>query len=191
MAITTLDPKTALVVIDILKGIVAMQTAHPMEPVVGNVVRLADAFRASGLPVVLVKVGWAADFGDALKTRNQAPPPATKRSADFFEYVDALRADPARDIFITKRQWGAFYGTDLDLQLRRRGITNVVFCGVATSIGVESSARDAWERGYNLAFASDAMTDMDMGAHGRALDVIFPRIGEIGTTDAVVAKLAR
>jgi nicotinamidase-related amidase len=191
MPITTLDPKPALVVIDILKGIVTLPTVHPMEPVVENVVRLTDAFRANGLPVVLVKVGWATDFGDALKTRTQAPPPATKRSAEFFEFLDALGADPTRDIFVTKRQWGAFYGTDLDLQLRRRGVSNIVLCGVATSIGVESTARDAWERGYNLTFAADAMTDMHPGAHDRALDVIFPRIGEIGTTGEIVAKLAR
>jgi nicotinamidase-related amidase len=189
MPITTLDPKTALVVIDILKGIAKMETAHPAGAVIDNVVKLVDAFHAKGQPVVQVRVGWAADFGDALKTRNQAPAPAVQRSADFFEYLDAMGVDPKRDILIEKRQWGAFYGTDLDLQLRRRGVTNVVMCGIATSIGVESTARDAWERGYNMTFASDAMTDMHAGAHDRALEVIFPRIGEIGTTAEVIAKL--
>jgi nicotinamidase-related amidase len=107
----------------------------------------------------------------------------------FFQYIDELRADPAVDILIQKRQWGAFYGTDLDLQLRRRGVTNIVLCGIATSIGVESTARDAWERSYNLTFVSDAMTDMNADAHDRALQIIFPRIGEIGTTDQVLEKL--
>jgi nicotinamidase-related amidase len=189
MPVTTIDPQTALVVIDIQKGIVRMPTAHPAGSVVANVVRLVDAFRAKQRPVVLVRVGWAADRADAVRTRNEAAPPGAAPAADFFEYVDELRADPARDILIHKRQWGAFYGTDLDLQLRRRGITGIVLCGVATSIGVESTARDAWERSYNLTFAADAMTDMSADAHERALRIIFPRIGEIGTTGEIVRKL--
>ncbi|MHB8141345.1 MAG: isochorismatase family protein, partial [Vulcanimicrobiaceae bacterium] len=97
---------------------------------------------------MLVRVGWSADFGDTLKARVESPRPTGAVAADFMEYVDALDVDPARDILIFKRQWGAFYGTDLDLQLRRRGVTNIVLCGIATSIGVESTARDAFERGY-------------------------------------------
>ena len=92
-------------------------------------------------------------------------------------------------MLIQKRQWGAFYGTDLDLQLRRRGISKIVLRGIATSIGVESTARDAWERSYNLTFASDAMTDLYADAHERSLSIIFPRIGEIGTTDEILGKL--
>ncbi len=189
MPITTIDPKSALVVIDMQKGIVGMPTVHPAKTVAANVVRLADAFREKKRKVVLVHVGWSADFGDAVKTRNQSPWPQRQMSADFFQIIDELRANPAVDILIHKRQWGAFYGTDLDLQLRRRGVTNIVLCGISTSIGVESTARDAWERSYNLTFASDAMTDMNADAHDRALGIIFPRIGEIGTTDEVLEKL--
>jgi nicotinamidase-related amidase len=190
MPVTALDPRTALVVIDITKGIVAMPTAHPAQDVVANVLRLAAAFRARALPVVLVRVGFREDRGDALRTRVQAPPPSALPTG-FSEYVDELRADPGRDILVHKRQWGAFYGTDLDLQLRRRQVSNLVLCGIATSIGVESTARDAWERGYNLAFAADAMTDRVAAAHERALDIIFPRIGEIGTTTEIIGMLGR
>jgi nicotinamidase-related amidase len=189
MAITVLDPKTALVVIDIQKGIVASPTVHAASAVVANVVRLADAFRERKLPVVLVHVGWAADMADAIKTRVEAKPPSRSFDSGFFEYVDELKANPATDILIHKRQWGAFYGTDLDLQLRRRGVTNIVLCGISTSIGVESTARDAWERSYNLAFVVDAMTDMNADAHDRALKIIFPRIGELGTTGEILGKL--
>jgi nicotinamidase-related amidase len=189
MPITVIDPKTALVVIDIQKGIVGRPTVHPIQPVVDNVLRLVAAFRAKKLPVALVHVGFAADFSDALKNRSESPPLTGSMPPDFFEFVDALEADPARDIIIHKRNWGAFYGTDLDLQLRRRGITGIVLCGVATSIGVESTARDALERNYNQTFASDAMTDMNADAHDRALQIIFPRIGEIGTTSEILAKL--
>ena len=189
MPITILDPKTALVVIDIQKGIVNFPTLHPMQEVVAHVVRLADAFRERKLPVVLVRVGWSPDKGDAIKSRTDANMPPRSFGPDFFEYADALKVDPAKDILIHKRQWGAFYGTDLDLQLRRRGVTNIVLCGVATSIGVESTARDAWERSYNLAFAVDAMTDLNADAHDRALKIIFPRIGELGTTEEILGKL--
>jgi nicotinamidase-related amidase len=189
MPITALDPKTALVVIDIQKGIVALPTVHPAPVVVANVVRLADAFRERKLPVVLVHVSWAADMADAIKTRAEAKPPSRPLAPGFFEYADELKASPATDILIHKRQWGAFYGTDLDLQLRRRGVTNLVLCGISTSIGVESTARDAWERSYNLAFAVDAMTDMNADAHDRAIKIIFPRIGELGTTEEILGKL--
>lgn len=189
MPITALDPKTALVVIDIQKGIVAFPTVHSAPGVVANIVRLTDAFRERKLPVVLVHVGWAADMADAIKTRVEAKPPSRPLGSGFSEYVDELKADPASDILIHKRQWGAFYGTDLDLQLRRRGVTNIVLCGISTSIGVESTARDAWERSYNLAFAVDAMTDMNAEAHDRALKIIFPRIGELGTTEEILGKL--
>ncbi|HYZ16615.1 MAG TPA: hydrolase [Candidatus Acidoferrum sp.] len=188
MPITALDPKTALVVIDIQKGIVAMPTAHPAQPVVDNCLKLVAAFRDKRRPVVLVHVGWSADYGDVVKTRVQAPTAGTLPPG-FTDYIDALQADPSRDILIQKRQWGAFYGTELDLQLRRRGVTNIVLCGIATSIGVESTARDGWERAYNLSFASDAMTDLNADAHDRALNVIFPRIGEVGTTAEILAKL--
>jgi nicotinamidase-related amidase len=189
MPLTVIDARTALVVIDIQKGIVRMPTVHPSGEIVGNVVRLVEAFRAQQRPVVLVHVGWAPDRADAIRTRSEATLSAGAPPPDFFDYADELRADPARDILIHKRQWGAFYGTDLDLQLRRRGVTGIVLCGIATSIGVESTARDAWERSYNLTFASDAMSDMNADAHDRALRIIFPRIGEIGTTAEILAKL--
>lgn len=187
MPITTLDPKTALVVIDMQKGILTAPTVTPTDAVLANVVRLVDAFRGKGRPVALVRVGWSESGEDAIKTRKAESAPSPERGADFFDYADELKVDPQRDILVHKRQWGAFYGTDLDLQLRRRAITNIVLCGISTSIGVESTARDAWERSYNLTFAADAMSDRNQLAHDRALEIIFPRIGEIGTVDEILA----
>ncbi len=188
MPITSVDASSALVVIDLQKGIVAVPRAHPVSEIVKNAVALIDAFRNKARPVVLVHVGFSPDLGDAIKTRNQGSPMG-KHPDDFSEYIDELRVDVKRDVLIKKRQWGAFYGTDLDLQLRRRSISNIVLCGIATSAGVESTARDAYERDYNLTFASDAMTDSSAAAHERAVELIFPRLGEVGTTEEILAKL--
>ncbi len=190
MAISEIDPRTALVVIDLQRGIVRMPVVHSPDVVVANSVRLIQAFRKRSLPVVLVHVGYATDGADAVKTRTDAAknaPPMTF-PADFVEYVDELDVQPS-DIKILKHQWGAFYGTDLDLQLRRRGVTGIVLCGISTSIGVESTARSAWEHNYNIAFASDAMTDTVEENHNRSLAGIFPRLGEVGTTDDILAAL--
>jgi nicotinamidase-related amidase len=189
MPITTLDPKTALVVIDMQRGIMGLPLVHASADVLARVVELVDAFRSASQPVVLVNVAFAADRADALSPRADAQPPARTMPPDFSKLVDELHADPERDILITKKQWGAFYGTGMDMQLRRRQVTGIVLCGIATSIGVESTARAAYEHGYNQVFASDAMTDMSQEAHDNALTRIFPRMGEIDTTAAILAKL--
>ena len=190
MPATAFDPKTALVVIDLQKGIAVRPTVHPIQGVIAHTARLAEAFRAAGLPVVLVTVGWSEDGGDALRTRTDAKRPPMTLTKEMRELVPELTPKPG-DLLITKRQWSAFYGTELDLQLRRRGITGIVLTGVATSIGVDTTARAANERAYNLTFASDAMTDMDPSAHEFALTKIFPRIGEVETTDAILALMKR
>ncbi len=132
MALTTLDPRTALIVIDLQKGIVAFPTAHPTMDIVARAARLAAAFRAKDLPVVLVNVAGGAPG------RNEQPA-GGPRSADWAELVPELNQQPS-DILITKHTWGAFTGTGLDKTLKDAGITQVVICGVATSIGVESDS---------------------------------------------------
>ena len=190
MPATRLDPKTALVVIDLQKALAAYPTVHPFADVVANAARLAAAFRAAKLPVVLVSVGFAADGADRLRPRSEIPARVMSSDPEMAGLVPELGAQPG-DLRITKRQWNAFYGTELDLQLRRRQVTGIVLAGVATSIGVDSTARAAYERAYNLTFATDAMTDVDAAAHDVATQKIFPRIGELDTTDALIALLAR
>jgi nicotinamidase-related amidase len=159
MAITPLDPKTtALVLIDLQRGITALPTVpHATAAVIANAARLADAFRRAGALVVLVHVARSPDGGDRLRTQVDEPQPTTQMPVDFAEIVAELGPKDG-DIIVTKRQWGAFYGTDLDLQLRRRGMTAVVLGGIATNYGVESTARDAHERGYELILVEDAMS---------------------------------
>ncbi|MEV8378155.1 isochorismatase family protein [Kribbella sp. NPDC056861] len=190
MALTTLDPKTALVVIDLQNAVVALPgTPYSTADVVARSVELANAFRKHQLPVILVRVDTTP--GDSLPGRTERPRPSggtiPPGAADI---VDELAGHP-EDIVVVKRNWGAFYGTDLDLHLRRRGITQLVFTGVATSIGVESSARAAYEHGYHVTLATDAMTDLNPDAHHNSLDWIFPRLGESGTTAEVLELLAK
>ncbi len=152
--------------------------------------RLAEAFRRADLPVVLVTVSFSPDGGDRLRSRTETPPRPMSLSPEFFQLVPELEPKPG-DLLITKRQPSAFYGTDLDLQLRRRQVTGIVLTGVATSIGVDSTARAAHERAYNITFASDAITDMDPTTHELVMKKMFPRIGEVDSTDALLALLRR
>ncbi|MFE0172084.1 isochorismatase family protein [Streptomyces sp. NPDC059002] len=182
MAATVLDPTTALVLVDLQKGITGLPTVHPAHEVVERAARLADAFRARGLPVVLVRVTGGAPG------RTEGPARSGELPADWAELVPELgRADS--DIVVTKQQWGAFYGTDLDLQLRRRGVSQVVVAGIATSLGVESTARAAHEHGYHVTVAVDAVTDIDADAHRNSVEKIFPRLGETDTAEAIAELL--
>ncbi|MET7744095.1 hydrolase [Streptomyces sp. NPDC005385] len=192
MAVTTIDPRTALVVIDLQHGIVGNPgvAPHPAADVVERSARLADAFRGHGLPVVLVRVTAAADGSDAVSGRTDGASRGRSFPEGWDVIVDDLAGHP-EDITVTKRNWGAFYGTDLDLQLRRRGITQIVLTGIATSIGVESSARAAHEHGYHVTLATDAMTDLDAETHRNSVERIFPRLGETGTTDEILEVLAK
>ncbi|MFO1415286.1 MAG: hydrolase [Burkholderiales bacterium] len=185
-----LDPATtALVLIDLQYGIVAMHVhPQPSTEVVARSRRLADAFRAAGSPVFLVTVGNSPDGRDLLVPVSDAAAPAGARPANWSTVVAELGAQPG-DIRITKRQWGAFYGTELDLQLRRRGIRTIVLAGISTNVGVESTARDAFERGYEQVFVADAMASPHEEAHANTLKFIFPRIGRTRSTDEVLAAL--
>ncbi|MFG2312887.1 hydrolase [Streptomyces sp. NPDC048566] len=192
MAVTTLDPRTALVVIDLQNGIVGNPglAPTPAADVVARSARLADAFRGHGLPVVLVRVTAAADGADAVPGRTDGPARGRSFPEGWDVLVDDLPVHP-EDITVTKRNWGAFFGTDLDLQLRRRGVTQIVLTGIATSIGVESSARAAHEHGYHVTLATDAMSDLDPETHRNSVERIFPRLGETGTTEEILEVLDR
>ncbi|WP_405988860.1 hydrolase [Streptomyces sp. NBC_00986] len=193
MALTTLDPRTALVVIDLQGGIVGAPTQPYSGPeVVARTVELADAFRAAELPVVLVRVTFAADGADAVPGRSeqQRAGGGGARPEGWDVIVDELAGHPG-DIHVIKRNWGAFHGTDLDVQLRRRGITQIVLTGIATSIGVESTARAAHEHGYHVTLATDAMSDLDAVSHAHSIERIFPRLGETGTTADILELLAK
>jgi nicotinamidase-related amidase len=181
--------KTALVVIDLQKGIVGRQTApYASDIVVKNAAALADAFRKIGLPVFLVRVAFSPDGKDVLRPLVDVPWPAQTPPPGWTDIVPEMGPKPG-DFVITKHQWGAFYGTELDLEFRRRGITTMVLCGIATNIGVESTARFAFEYGFNQIFAEDAMSAMSAEEHALTVAKIFPRIGLVRKTAAILADL--
>ncbi|WP_194896487.1 isochorismatase family protein [Catenulispora pinisilvae] len=204
MALATLDPKTALVLIDLQRGIVApLAVPYTGTDVVARGKELADAFRAHGLPVVLVNVAFSPDFADAPQGRDdETPGPDSAEGegagesddegfpADFAVIVDELGAQDG-DIRVTKHQWGAFHGTDLDTQLRRRGVTQIVLAGLVTSRGVDTTAREAYAHNYSVAFAVDAMADRGIEVHENAVERIFPQIGQRATTAEVLETLAK
>jgi nicotinamidase-related amidase len=186
-----LDPRrTGLVIIDLQKGIVGRQTEpHTAQTVVANAARLAETFRKNGSPVVLVRVTFSEDGGDRLKQPVDSPMQGGPLPPDWSEIVPELGPKPG-DFVVTKRQWGAFYGTDLDLQFRRRGIDTIVLGGISTNMGVESTARDAFELGYGLVLVEDAMASMTAESHRFPIENVFPRLGRIRSTEEVLRAIA-
>lgn len=186
--ITALDKNTALILIDLQKGVVKLPPADVVNNVLQNVVKLVDAFHKAGLPVIVVNVNPA--YSKSSPSRKDAAPTNTVFfEGDSLDIIPEIKTEPG-DIFITKHTWGAFYETQLDQELQKRNITGIVLAGISTSIGVEGTARQATERGYNITFAKDAMTDSVPEAQDRSLKYIFPRMGEVGDTDQIIEKLS-
>ncbi len=181
--------RTAFVAIDLQKGIVSMSRSlapHSAEEVVSNASKIAEAFRRNEMPVFLVHVQRSreATLNPEADVKMQFGNPP----ADWSEIVPRLGPKPS-DVVITKQQWGAFYGTDLDLQLRRRKMDVIILCGVSTNIGVESTARFAYEYGYQQIFAEDAMSASSAEEHGLAINTVFKRMGRVRSTSEILKAL--
>jgi nicotinamidase-related amidase len=183
-----LDPKTtALVLIDLQNGIVSNPQLRPRPgtDVVANAIPVAERFRAAGAPVVLVFAKFAKDYAD-MPSRNVDQPmqlPPGGLPDEWSDFVEGIEGKG--DLKVHKRHWGAFHGTDLDLQLRRRGIGTIVLGGISTNIGVESTARAAWEHGYDLQIVEDLCAGPGDEAHNFAFTTIFPRISHVIKSEAI------
>ncbi|MCL5016143.1 MAG: hydrolase [Patescibacteria group bacterium] len=181
--------KTSLVVIDLQKGIVGLSCEpHSAEEVVVNASKIAEACREKGIPVFLVRVTPSADMKDSLHPLSEHQMNRGQFLPDWADIVPQL-GPTEKDFVITKHQWGAFYGTELDLQLRRRGIDTIILCGISTNIGVESTARFAYEYGYNQIFVEDAMSALNEEEHENSVQGIFPRIGLVRKTEEILSAL--
>ncbi len=181
---------TALVIIDLQKGVASMDRAlapHSASSVIANAARLAESFRKNNMPIFLVHVEMSnaerliTITDDQGWNNNDLP-------KDWSEFVPELGRKES-DIIITKKQWGAFYGTDLELQLRRRGIKTLVMSGISTNHGVESTSRFAYEYGFQQIFAEDAMTSMSAEMHNAAINIAFKRMGRVRSTDEILEAL--
>jgi len=181
--------RTALVLIDLQQSNVSRTLVpHPAQRVVDNSARLATALRGRGGVVVHVRVLVNELLSlpvDRPVGRDPSAPPLAPAA---WELVGVERE--SGDVLIEKRQWGAFHGTGLDQQLRRRGVDTIVLAGIATNFGVESTARAAFDAGYRLVFAEDAMSTIDADMHRFATQVIFPVMGRVRSTDALLEALA-
>ncbi len=175
MPVTALDPKTALIVVDLQKGIIDSPFIHPIAGVIERTCVLLNAFRRHDLPVVLVNVAGGPPG------RTEQPRRFSTLPEGFSDLIPELDRQTG-DIVVTKRTWGAFASTDLEAQLRANAVTQVVVTGVATGTGVEATARQAYEQGFNVTLALDAMTDARPEAHQYSLASVFPRLGETGST---------
>ncbi len=184
MAITMLDPTTALIIVDLQRGLAGSAFIHPIDDIVTRACDLIAAFRRRSLPIVLVNVDGTAPG------RTERPRHAGQFSDGWTDFLPQLGRQPD-DIVVTKRTWGAFASTDLETRLRGRGVTQVVISGVATGTGVESTARQAYEAGFNVTLAVDAMTDARPSAHDYSIANVFPRLGETGSTQAITDLLER
>ena len=174
---------TALVLIDLQKGVLARPLLpHPATTVYARSKELASRLRAAGGPIVWVRVSFASNFADAPRARVDQPSEMSSLPAGWDEFPEAL---PPSDLMVTKRQWGAFYGTDLDLQLRRRGVNTIILGGIASSIGVESTARSAWEHGYELVLCEDLCSDLSEETHAHSFKYTFPRLARVVNSESI------
>lgn len=175
---------TALILIDLQEGILP-RAGGPRggEDVVATAKALAARFRQAGAAVILVHVAFAKG---ALPSQLVDEPGLPKDGSppEFSTLVPGLRADG--DLVVIKHHWGAFTGTDLDLQLRRRGVRTVVIGGIATNLGVESTARSAWELSYDIVIAEDATASIDAGMHDFSITKILPRIARVAQSDEIM-----
>jgi len=181
-----LDPKTtALVLIDLQNGILGRKLAPiSADDLVARGQTLAAKFRAARAPVVLVNAAPKLD-GPERQVDEPTPLPKTL-PAGFIDLAPGL-AEPG-DLLITKSTWGAFFMTDLDSELKKSGVSTIVLGGVATHIGVEATARQAWELGYELVIASDVTTSLAVEPHEGTMRHIFPRIARVADGDALAFR---
>ena len=190
MSDLTLDPKTtALVVIDLQKGVTGGHLVpNDAAAVIANAARLAERCRAAGALVVLVHVDPGPDGSLFPRPTADRPRPPMTPPPDFAELVPEMTPQPG-DAVVRKHQPNAFYATDLEVHLARRGIRTIVLCGVATNLGVEATARAAFERGFEQVFVADAMSAREADLHTFPVERTFPTMGRVRTTAEVVAAL--
>ncbi|WP_417844157.1 isochorismatase family protein [Thalassospira sp.] len=192
MTLHLIPSETALILIDFQLGTLALPlTPYDSDGLIATGQRLGSAFAEADATIFTVNVAFSDDGGDRLKQPLDIPmmlpdgafPPEWSRLTPEIANLPGAKR-------ITKRHWSAFFGTELDIQLRRRGISTVVIGGICTNFGVESTARDAWQHGYNVVIAEDACSSIGEGSHEFAITRTLPRVSRIRKSDAIRVALA-
>ncbi len=185
------DPKTtALISIDLQGFIITRPVApHSSQQVIDNTAEIAKTLKAAGGTTIFVTIGFSTDYADAVNQPTDEPTAFPQGGLP----PEALREPPeiaalTPDVRITKHQWSAFYGTELDLQLRRRGIKTVILTGIATNFGVEATIRDAFAHNYAVLAVEDATTTFSAEMHAFACERIFPRLSRVRKTAEILAN---
>jgi nicotinamidase-related amidase len=199
MTATKLDlPTTALVLVDFTNGLLGIDMhPHSGKEVLSNATQLADEFRAREGFVVLTA---NALNGPVSGQYQQSAPPPPVFDRDMSPLAGMVRIEnwsdlPAElgprpgDHIIRKAVWSAFHGTDLDFQLRRRGITTLLLAGIATNFGAEGTGRDARALGYSVIFLEDAMRAITVEEHAHACRWTLPMIGRVRSTAEILEAM--
>lgn len=186
-----LEPRrTALVLIDLQNWTLGMPIApHPASTVVGNAARLACSLKASGGTIILTRADFSPGYADVLRQPVDLPLSLPEGGLSRSAVMVSQAFDVEPDVVITKRQWSAFHSTELDLQLRRRGISTIILGGVMTNFGVESTARDAWQHSYSVIVAEDASSSINADMHRFSIEKILPRVARVRTTADILSSL--
>lgn len=182
--------KAALVVIDLQKGIMGTGELKPYSAneIIEKNNQLAESIENTAGLITLVNVDPTTmrflNKEGSGKAYGNAP-------ADFTEFVMPIAEDEsAKNVLkVKKHNPGAFFGTDLDLQLRRRGIDTIILTGVATANGVYATALDAYQYGYDVIVVEDACGDRDEELHHIFFDKLFPKIGQTIQTAEMLKEI--
>jgi nicotinamidase-related amidase len=192
ISILELDPRrTALILIDPQQWTLGMPIApQSAAMVVNNAERIGTALRRAGGIVVLTRAAFSEGYADMLRApvdlQLKVPPGGIPPEALAF---DPVVERMGYDLVLTKRQWSAFYGTELDLQLRRRAIDTVLLGGVMTNFGVESTARDAWQHNHSVIAVADMCSSLNADMHRFSIEHILPRISRVRSTRDILHAL--
>lgn len=182
--------KTAFVAIDMQKEIVNNGTLspHTAASILTNNDLLVRTLKRTAALKVLVNVDistfpYLSQQTDMGGMTASVPP----------EFTDLLLKDSLKDtnnmLTITKYNPSAFFGTSLDLQLRRRGIETIILSGVATTNGVYATALDAFQHGYHIVLAEDACSDRDKESHQLFIKKIFPKTARVRSTKQIIEAI--
>jgi nicotinamidase-related amidase len=198
--------KTAILFFDLLKGYADAPEGDikaKKELMVTNATRLMKAGREARIPIFFAKGNHRADQATSAliltDTNNSLKPwpggKVTKSKMHVIggdqssEVIPELDPQPD-DYYIPKYRWSAFYQTSLDLSLRARGIHTVIISGGSTDVGVASTVFSGRDMDYNIILVSDACaTSHDQRAHDTLMELIFPRMSRVRTTDQVLRMI--